>query len=106
MVAPLPDVLIYADTVRSPELRREVPRLVPDPFLYVERNGSRHIVISSMEIPLLRDLGDFELHPLEEFGIDELRRSGISSADIFDELALRAVRALGVSQALVPASFP
>ena len=46
----VPDVLIYADTVRSPELRHEVPALVPDAFLYVERNGSRHIVVSSMEI--------------------------------------------------------
>ena len=33
------DVLIFADTVRSPELRHEVPVAVPDAFLYVERNG-------------------------------------------------------------------
>ena len=90
------DVLIYADTVRSPELRHEIPKLVPDPFLYVERNGDRHIVVSSMEIPVLQDLNGFQFHPLEEFGIDELRRSGIASAEIHDEIALRAVRALGV----------
>jgi Xaa-Pro aminopeptidase len=102
----VPDVLIFADTVRSPELRHEIPKLVPDPFLYVERNGDRHIVISSMEIPVLKDLNGFELHPLEEFGVDELRRSGISSSELGDEIALRAVRALGVSQATVPASFP
>ena len=100
------DVLIYADTVRSPELRHEIPKLVPDPFLYVERNGDRHIVVSSMEIPVLQDLNGFQFHPLEEFGIDELRRSGIASAEIHDEIALRAVRALGVSTATVPASFP
>ena len=35
------DVLIYGDTIRSPELRHEVPVAVPDPFLYVERNGDR-----------------------------------------------------------------
>ena len=100
------DVVIFADTVRSPELRHEVPRAVGDPFLYVERNGTRHIVISSMEIPLLTGLGDFELHPLEEFGIDELRRSGLQSWDLYDELATRAVRGLGVEHAVVPASFP
>jgi Xaa-Pro aminopeptidase len=102
----VPDVLIYADTVRSPELRHEIPQHVPDPFLYVERNGDRHVVISAMEIPVLRALDGFQLHPLEEFGVDELRRSGISSQELGDEVALRAVRALGVSEATVPASFP
>jgi Xaa-Pro aminopeptidase len=102
----VPDVLIYADTVRSPELRHEIPQHVPDPFLYVERNGDRHVVISAMEIPVLQALDGFQLHPLEEFGVDELRRSGISSQELGDEVALRAVRALGVSEATVPASFP
>ena len=32
----MPDVLIVGDTVRSPELRHEVPLSVPDPFLYAE----------------------------------------------------------------------
>ena len=31
------NVLIYADTVRSPELRHEIPLTIPDPFLYAER---------------------------------------------------------------------
>ena len=60
---------------------------MPDPFLYVERNGDRHIVVSSMEIPVLQDLDGFQLHPLEEFGVDELRRSGIASSEIGDEVA-------------------
>src|SRR5262245_32814043 len=59
-----------------------------------------------MEIPVLKDLDGFRLHPLEEFGVDELRRSGISSSELGDVLAVRAVRALGVSEATVPASFP
>jgi Xaa-Pro aminopeptidase len=105
-VPAVPDVLIYADTIRSPELRHEIPRLVPDPFLYVERNGDRHIVVSSMEIPVLQGLDGFQLHPLEEFGVDELRRSGLSSSELGDAVAIRAVQALGVSQATVPASFP
>jgi Xaa-Pro aminopeptidase len=100
------DVLIYADTVRSPELRHEVPMTIVDPFLYVERDGVRHIVVSSMEIPLLAELGGYELHPLEEFGLDELRRSGLPSSEIFDELVVRAVRELGVEDATVPATFP
>ena len=57
---------------------------------------------------MLQDLGGFELHPLEEFGIDELRRSGHRRRrTIFDEVALRAVpRARRRASAIVPASFP
>jgi Xaa-Pro aminopeptidase len=102
----VPDVLIYADTVRSPELRHEVPLGVADPFLYVERDGARHVVVSAFEIPLIEPVGDYVLHPLEEFGIDELRRSGIGFHEMFDELVLRAVRGIGVERAVVPGDFP
>ena len=50
----VPDVLIYADTIRSPELRHEVPIAIPDPFLYVERDGERHVVLTSFEIDRVR----------------------------------------------------
>jgi Xaa-Pro aminopeptidase len=100
------DVVIYADTVRSPELRHEVALGVPDPFLYVEKDGKKHIVIGSMEIPRLADLGLFELHPNEEFGLDELRKSGLRPYEISEELRLRALRSLGVERASVPATFP
>jgi Xaa-Pro aminopeptidase len=102
----VPDVVIFADTIRSPELRHEIPHPVPDPFLYVERNEHRHVVISSMEIPVLERLGGLELHPYEEYGIDELRRSGMRSPEVYDEVAVRALRALGVQEASVPAGFP
>jgi Xaa-Pro aminopeptidase len=101
----VPDVLIYADTVRSAELRHEVPLGIGDPFLYVEHDGKRHLAVSSLEAPRLQRLG-FELHPLEEFGLDELRRSGKSWLEIDDELTLRAVSAIGVTKAIVPGTFP
>ncbi len=63
---------MYADTFRSPELRHEVPIGIPDPFLYAEKDGVKHIAIGAMEIPRLAALGLFELHPSEEFGSDEL----------------------------------
>jgi Xaa-Pro aminopeptidase len=99
------DVLIYADTLRSAELRHEVPVSIGDAFLYAERNGTRHIVVSALETPRLEGLG-FELHPYEEFGADELRRSSMSWLEIDDEIALRAVAALGIEQATVPGTFP
>ncbi len=102
----MPDVLIYADTVRSPELRHEIPLSVPDPFLYIERNGTKHVVTHSLELPRLRVLDGLEVHPREDYGLDELMRSGSDQYEIRDEIIARACRELGVSQAVVPGSFP
>jgi Xaa-Pro aminopeptidase len=100
------DVLMYADTYRSPELRHEVPIGIPDPFLYAEKDGTRHIAIGAMEIPRLSELGLFELHPSEEYGSDELVRSGLSYPEVRQQVVLRAVKALGVTTAVVPETFP
>ncbi len=102
----MPDVLIHADTFRSPELRHEVSLGVPDPFLYAEVGGVRHIAVGAMEIPRLDEVGDFQLHPFEEFGSDELIASGRSSQEIQREIPVRAVKALGVTSAVVPETFP
>jgi Xaa-Pro aminopeptidase len=102
----LRNVLIYADTVRSPELRHELPLPIPDPVLYLERNGARHVVSSALELPRLRELMGVEAHPLEEFGFDELVQQGLDRERILLEVATRAVRGLGVQQAAVPAAFP
>lgn len=100
------DVLIYGDTLRFPELRHELPIPVPDPFLYVEREGVKHAVISSLEIPRLEESGGIVCHPLEEFGLDELYAQGYSRDDMIDEVSVRAVAALGVTSAAVPYFFP
>jgi Xaa-Pro aminopeptidase len=98
---------MYADTYRSPELRHEVPIGIPDPFLYAEQDGVKHIAIGAMEIPRLTQLGLFELHPTEEYGSDDLMRAGgLSYAELHKEVAVRAVKALGITSAVVPESFP
>src|SRR5437763_15592848 len=102
----MPDVLMYADTYRSPELRHEVPIGIPDPFLYAETNGTKHIAIGAMEIPRLAELALFELHPSEEYGSDELVRSGLSYPEVRQEVVLRAVKALEITSAVVPETFP
>src|SRR2546423_9391209 len=102
----MPDVLIYADTYRSPELRHEVPIGIPDPFLYAENDGTKHIAIGSLEIPGLAELGLFELQRSEEFGSDELVRSGRSYPGVRQEVVLRAVKSLGITSAVVPETFP
>ena len=100
------DVLIWDSTERSPELRHELPVGIGDPFLYVERDGVRHVVIHAMEIPRLEGLAGLELHPPEEFGYDELTRSGLTRNAVLLEIAARACAALGVTHAAVPAAFP
>jgi Xaa-Pro aminopeptidase len=100
----VPDILIYADTYRSPELRHEVPFGVSDPFLYAELRGAKHVVIGSMDIPSLAGIGAVELHPFEEYGVDELLALTVQERGA--ELARRAVASFGMRSAVVPAAFP
>ena len=99
-------VLIYGDSFRSADMRHAVPLGVPDPFLYAEQNGSRHVFVSSMEATRVRELGLFDVHVPEELGYDELLASGIDLPELRARLALRAVASLGVKRATVPDTFP
>jgi Xaa-Pro aminopeptidase len=103
----VPDVLIYGDTVRSPELRHEVPLPIPDPFLYAEKGDRRIVVLHSLEIPRVRkDAPELEIVPFEDLGSDELFTQGLQSWEVMLELAVRACRELGIEHASVPESFP
>ena len=106
MVGSMTDVLVYADTFRSPELRHEVPLGVPDPILYAEKDGERHIVTNSMEAPRLAAAGPYRIHLMEELGVDELQRQGLTLPQLRAELALRGVRTIGITSAAVPETFP
>jgi Xaa-Pro aminopeptidase len=101
------DVLIHADSIRSAEMRHEVPVAVPDPFLYAEHEGSRHVVASSFELDRITAVApDIEVLPYEEFGLDELYAQGLTRHQIDLEVVLRAARRFGVEQAVVPSTFP
>jgi len=103
----VPDVLIYGDTVRSPELRHEVPVAIADEFLYAEKDGRRTVILHSLEIPRVREEApELEIISLEQLGLDELFGQGLQLWEVGLELALRACRDLGISQATVPAAFP
>jgi Xaa-Pro aminopeptidase len=103
----VPDVLIYADTIRSPELRHEVPIAIPDPFLYVEREGARHVVLTSFEIDRVQAIpGGPAPHAYEEFGYDELLAKGLPREQVYLEVSVNACAALGVTDAVVPWTFP
>jgi len=103
----VPNVLIYADTFRSAELRHELPIGVPDPFLYAEVDGTRHVVVSQLELPRLRGLGiPLELHPPEELGYDELVAEGHDRPEIALRIAERFCERYSVTGATVPDTFP
>ncbi len=101
------DVLIHADTTRSPAMRHEIPLAVPDPFLYVEHDGRRLVVITSFERERLKAVApDIEALPPEQFGVDELLRGGTPPVQAMLEVYARALKEIGVSSADVPAQFP
>ena len=101
------DVLIYADSLHSPEMRHEVPIAVPDPFLYVETDGAKHVVASSFELDRIAAAAPgVELVAPEELGLDELYAQGLSREEIELEIVLRAARRFGIEQASVPNTFP
>ena len=112
------DVLIYSGNMHGPELRHEVPVPAPDPFLYVEKNGTKHVVITSFEVDRMKEAG-VEAHPLEAFGWDELVGKGPREEQLLKLLALgqpaadvprltevQAVEGLDVKDAIVPHTFP
>ena len=103
----MPDVLIIADTIRSPELRHEVPLAVPDPFFYAEVGGKRSVVVSSLESGRISELGtDLQVLTYEDAGIDGLLKRGLDAYVLDRELYLGACRQLGLESATTPDGFP
>jgi Xaa-Pro aminopeptidase len=100
-------VLIHADSVRSADMRHAVPVAVPDPFLCVERDGTRAAVVTAFEIPRIAAVDPgIETIALEELGADELFAAGATAAEAQLEICTRACRRLGVASAVVPPRFP
>ncbi|MDE3190146.1 MAG: M24 family metallopeptidase [Acidobacteriota bacterium] len=101
------DVLIHADTIRSPELRHELPLSVPDPLLYIEHDGRRFAVVTAFERERIGNAApDIETLPPERFGIDELLRGGTPRVEAMLRSYVRALREIGVTEAAVPKDFP
>jgi Xaa-Pro aminopeptidase len=102
----VPALLVVGDTFRTPELRHEVPVGVPDPFLFAEVDGSRHIVVTSFEVDRISALGDVVVHALEEYGYDGFIARGLPMDATLREVFANACAALGVHTARVPDGFP
>jgi Xaa-Pro aminopeptidase len=102
------DVLIAADSTRSPEMRHEVPLAIPDRFLYAEHDGRRVVVVSSLEAPRIgAAAGDsLDVMPMETLGMDDLIAQGIPRDELDLHVFARACKELGITAASVPSTFP
>src|SRR3954449_9900279 len=101
------DVLIYADTERSPAMRHEIPLAIGDPFLYVERDGRRVVLTNALERDrLARAVPDVELVLTDEVGRDELIAAGLPGHEIALEVCARLCARLDLRTAAVPPELP
>ncbi len=102
------DVLIDADTIRSPELRHEIPVAVLDPFLYGERDGVAFAAVSPLDADMIAaarpDLKQLDV--FGDLGLRELLAAGKARHEALLEIRVRACRELGVERAAVPPEFP
>jgi Xaa-Pro aminopeptidase len=100
-------VLICADSTRSPEMRHEVPVAIPDAFLYVEQNGRRVAVISSLEAVRINEVDPgIEILTPDKLGADDLLADGIPVDEMLLRVYSRALKELEITSAVVPSTFP
>jgi Xaa-Pro aminopeptidase len=100
-------ILIHGSTLRSPEMRHEVPLAVGDPFLYLEADGRRAVLTNALEVDRIAAAApDVERLLVSELGQDELIAEGRSFDDVEREVCVRAVQRFGIGSAVVPSGFP
>jgi Xaa-Pro aminopeptidase len=87
-------------------MRHEVPVVVPDAFLYLERGGERHVVITPFEVERVQGHDGLQPHAVEEFGWDDLVKQGVPMEEVQLGTAVRAVKEFGIEKAVVPTTFP
>jgi Xaa-Pro aminopeptidase len=103
----MPGLLLFGDTERSAALRHEIPLAIIDPLLFAEVDGRRVVLTSVLERDrVTRALPEAEVLDFFSFGWKELVASGMSFAEAEREVVARAVRRIGVDEAIVPGDFP
>jgi Xaa-Pro aminopeptidase len=99
--------LIYADSIRDPDLFVATGISIVDPFAYVETDGKRVIVTSELEADAARrNSSATDVWTGSEFGARELVKGGMSYETASLEVVRRALEKLGVTAVTVPPSFP
>jgi Xaa-Pro aminopeptidase len=100
-------LLLAGDTERSAALRHEIPVPIIDPLLFGEVDGRRYVLTTRLESDRVqRELPDVQLLDYFELGYKELVGGGLSMREASREVEARAVRDMGISEAIVPGDFP
>jgi Xaa-Pro aminopeptidase len=100
-------LLLFGDTERSPAIRHEIPVGIMDPLLFAESDGRKYVLTSWLERErIARVLPEAEILDFFAFGYKELVRGGRTYVDAEREVAVRAVKEIGIRDAIVPGSFP
>jgi Xaa-Pro aminopeptidase len=100
-------LLLYGDTERSAAVRHEIPIAIIDSLLFAEVDGRKYVLTTHLEDGRVkRVLPDAEVLDYFELGYKELVARGMSFADAGREVEARAVRQIGIEEAVVPGDFP
>lgn len=94
--------------IHDPALRHELGEAIGDPMIFIEHEGRRYLVGSSLERSIFEKREDVvdEYINFEDLGADELWRDESFPVEQFwAEMTLRAVKRLEVDKVLVPATF-
>ena len=107
MVSAMPALLLYGDTERSPALRHEVPVAIGDGLLFVELDGRTTILTSWLERDRVAAvLPDAQILDFVDLGMRVLVEEGMTRLNAEREVVVRAVKQLGIGEAIVPGDFP
>src|SRR5213592_4644376 len=100
-------LLLHGDTERSAALRHEIPIAIIDSLLFAEVDGRRYVLTTQLESDRIKELlPDAELFDYFELGYKDLVQGGMSFEEASREVEARAVREIGLQDAIVPGDFP
>ena len=99
-----PTRLIVAASDTDPDMLYATRMFVPDPFIFLEQNGKRTIVLSDLEIDRARKQAQAdEILPFAEFEREVQGKD--KKAPPYEKVLAHFLRKRGVKSALVPANF-
>src|SRR4051794_25405427 len=100
-------LLLYGDTERSAALRHEIPLAILDALLFAEVEGQRYVLTTRLERDRVQEaLPGAEVLDYFVLGYKEFVAGGMSQGEASREVEARAVREIGLREAIVAADFP
>lgn len=100
-----PTRLIVAASDTDADMLYATRMFVPDPFIFLEQNGKRTVVLSDLEIDRARKQAQAdEILPYAEFEREVQGKD--KKAPPYEKVLVHFLQKRGVRSALVPASFP